>query len=277
MARSVPRTIVAPPRRVDVRLLLTADLHFHRPWFDWLLDRAPNYDLVAVAGDLMDMNYPGGVVSQLLYLYDWAQAMTKRHAVLALCSGNHDLPSGAPLVVPHGAIPKEKLPILEGFARHPHWLQALRRDHQVTVDEGHRILRTHAGETLMVSCAPYRADGQVLFRDGFPPPWLLLHHEPPARTALAEPTGGSIALAEFIQKVPPRYVMSGHVHLMEGEPNRFHELVGETHCFNCRQHPTSGIRPPAPNFITLDTTDATATWHHCHEDGAESQVVVGLG
>jgi predicted phosphodiesterase len=38
-----------------MRLLLTADLHFHIHWFHWLIQQAPDFDLVCIAGDLLDM------------------------------------------------------------------------------------------------------------------------------------------------------------------------------------------------------------------------------
>lgn len=259
-----------------MKLLLTSDFHFHRPWYDWLLDHGPQYDLVAIAGDLMEMHYPGGVVPQLIYLHSWVRAMLKRGAVLAVCSGNHDLPSTAPMIVPHLGIDKESVSLLEEFAKHENWLQALRRKHQITVDQDHRIIRTNSGESLMVSCAPYRADGQFLFREHFPPPWLLLHHEPPGGTTLAGPNTGNQALAEFVRKTPPKYVLSGHAHFNEMGSNAFHERISKAHCFNCRQYPTAGIRPPAPNVIILDTSAGTATWRFYAQDGTPQQTVVEL-
>ena len=38
-----------------MKLLITADLHFRIHWFRWLIEQAPSYDLVCVAGDLLDM------------------------------------------------------------------------------------------------------------------------------------------------------------------------------------------------------------------------------
>jgi Icc-related predicted phosphoesterase len=38
-----------------MKLLLTADLHFRTDWFRWLIGQAPNYGLVCIAGDLLDM------------------------------------------------------------------------------------------------------------------------------------------------------------------------------------------------------------------------------
>ena len=44
-------------RRSDgqMKLLLTADLHFHIDRFRWLIEQGPNYDLVCIVGDLLDM------------------------------------------------------------------------------------------------------------------------------------------------------------------------------------------------------------------------------
>jgi hypothetical protein len=60
-----------------VKLLLTADFHFHKPWFEWLLRVADRYDLICIAGDLLDMFHPDGVVPQLIYVYEWMQMLTK--------------------------------------------------------------------------------------------------------------------------------------------------------------------------------------------------------
>jgi uncharacterized protein len=38
-----------------MKLLFTADLHFRLHWFRWLIEQAPSYDLVCIAGDLLDM------------------------------------------------------------------------------------------------------------------------------------------------------------------------------------------------------------------------------
>jgi hypothetical protein len=38
-----------------MKLLITADLHFRLHWFRWLIEQAPNFDLICIAGDLLDM------------------------------------------------------------------------------------------------------------------------------------------------------------------------------------------------------------------------------
>jgi Icc-related predicted phosphoesterase len=38
-----------------MRLLLTADLHFRLHWVRWLIEQAPDFDLICIAGDLLDL------------------------------------------------------------------------------------------------------------------------------------------------------------------------------------------------------------------------------
>ena len=101
-----------------MKLLLTADLHFRKPWFEWVLRVADRYDLVCIAGDLLDMFHPEGVVPQLIYVYEWMQMLLKTQIPVALCSGNHDLPGNRPILAPGVSIRKDKLPILGEFAKH---------------------------------------------------------------------------------------------------------------------------------------------------------------
>jgi hypothetical protein len=56
---------------------LTADLHFHIPWFEWLRKVATEYDLVAVGGDLLDLENQQAMARQLIYLYEWMQDFVK--------------------------------------------------------------------------------------------------------------------------------------------------------------------------------------------------------
>ena len=38
-----------------MKILITADLHYREEWFRWLSTRAGDYDLICIAGDLLDM------------------------------------------------------------------------------------------------------------------------------------------------------------------------------------------------------------------------------
>jgi hypothetical protein len=44
--------------RETIKLLLTADLHFRVHWFHWLIEEVPDFDLVCIAGDLLDIFNP---------------------------------------------------------------------------------------------------------------------------------------------------------------------------------------------------------------------------
>jgi predicted phosphodiesterase len=245
-----------------VKLLLTADFHFHKPWFEWLLRVADRYDLVCVAGDLLEMFHPDGVVPQLIYVYEWMQMLTKMQVPVALCSGNHDLPGDQPILFPGVSIRKDKLPILGAFAKHRHWLHALKMNHLVAVDEDSKIIRTRGEEAITVVCLPYAADGHVHRLDPAAHPCLFLHHEPPAQTLIAEPKAGSREFALVVAKQQPSWTLSGHVHFTEGAKNDFAQQIGRSWCFNCRQIPAAKILPPQPNFIVLDTKNREATWMH---------------
>jgi hypothetical protein len=39
----------------SMKILLAADLHFRSRWFHWLFDQGVNFDLICIAGDLLDM------------------------------------------------------------------------------------------------------------------------------------------------------------------------------------------------------------------------------
>jgi predicted MPP superfamily phosphohydrolase len=76
-----------------MKLLLTTDLHFRLDWFRWLKEQAPNYDLVCITGDLLDMFEAKSTREQ-------AREVTKIIRELAdivpvaVCSGNHDNAGG---------------------------------------------------------------------------------------------------------------------------------------------------------------------------------------
>jgi hypothetical protein len=245
-----------------VKLLLTADFHFRKPWFEWVLRVADRYDLVCIGGDLLDMFHPEGVVPQLIYVYEWMQMLLKTQIPVALCSGNHDLPGNQPILAPGVSIRKDKLPILGEFAKHRSWLSALKMSHLVAVDGDSKIVRTRAEEAITVVCLPYAADGHVHPLDPAAHPCLILHHEPPAQTLIADPKHGSREFALVIAKQQPTWTFSGHVHNTEGTKNAFSQRIGRSWCFNCRQTPPATILPPEPNFIGLDTKNREATWTH---------------
>jgi len=263
------------PERI-VKLLLTADFHFHKPWFEWVLHVANRYDMICIAGDLLDMFHADGVVPQLIYAYEWMQTLMKLQVPVALCSGNHDLPGNQPILVPGVSIRKDKLPILGEFAKHRSWLHALKMNHLVAVDDDSKIFRTRAEEALTILCLPYAADGHVGPLSPAAHPCLILHHEPPAQTLVAEPKDGSHEFALVVARQQPTWTLSGHVHFTEGGKNHFAQRIGRTWCFNCRQIPPSSTLPTEPNFIELDTKNRRASWFHSISMERAAEIKVAL-
>jgi uncharacterized protein len=72
-----------------MKLLLTADLHFRIDWFRWLIEQAPRYDLVCIAGDLLDMFEVESTKEQAREVGRLIRELADIVPV-AVCSGNHD-------------------------------------------------------------------------------------------------------------------------------------------------------------------------------------------
>ena len=76
-----------------MKLLLTADLHFRIDWFQGLIGQAPNYDLVCIAGDLLDMLDVKSTREQAREVTSLIRELADLVPV-AVCSGNHDNAGG---------------------------------------------------------------------------------------------------------------------------------------------------------------------------------------
>ena len=73
-----------------MRCLLTADLHYALKQYDWLMDVAPHFDLVIIAGDHLDISsHVDGQAQMVVVLKYLARLRTMTR--LITCSGNHDL------------------------------------------------------------------------------------------------------------------------------------------------------------------------------------------
>lgn len=260
----------------SVKILLTADLHFHRPWFDWLRREASFFDLLCIAGDFFDLEHPAGLLPQMVFLYQWVSDLARQHIPLALCSGNHDLPPGSSLVRPSVPILSTDLAVIDHYAKATRWIHALKVDSQFAVDGDEKIVRSKSGESLTVICCRYRADGRV---DQWKPSSgksLVLHHEPPANSQLAIPKAGNPELSLVLERLHPTWCVSGHVHFSPGEQNHFYERIGNTVCFNCRQNPPGDTLPPRPNAIVLDTLAGTAAWRRWFSTTSYDEIIARL-
>ena len=73
-----------------MRILLVSDLHYTLKQLDWVVSVAGDYDLVVVAGDLLDIASIVEPDAQIAVVLEYLARMAAKTTVVA-CSGNHDL------------------------------------------------------------------------------------------------------------------------------------------------------------------------------------------
>lgn len=226
-----------------MRILLTADIHYNSNWFAWLSEQALNFDLIAIAGDLLNIFVDIDLAAQIVL----AQAHCRRIAEnthLVISSGNHD--ATGDVVLPPSA------PAYQ-------WLVELSSVKNVTPDGQTEIVRD-----LVVSTIPYGSipiTSSPLFESGHRlraetgKKWLVIHHEPPALNNIE--TGESNGLRKLLEEYKPNYCVSGHIHNQPYElGGRWAHLIGETILFTPGQIPYA----PWPNHIELNLATGKAYW-----------------
>jgi Icc-related predicted phosphoesterase len=227
-----------------MRLLLVSDLHYSLPLFDWVVEVAPDFDIVVMAGDHLDLAslVDGRAQSVVVRKYfSRLQEMTR----LLICSGNHDLDS-------HNAAG-------EKVAK---WL--LGSNNNGLLSDGESLL---IGDTLFTMCPWW--DGPVsraaigeqfaaaaAKRTGR---WIWIYHAPPSGSPVAwagQRYFGDNDVRQWIEHYQPDIVMSGHVHeapyVKDGS---WVDRIGETWVFNTGHYPGA---PPA--HVILDTDAGEAVW-----------------
>jgi Icc-related predicted phosphoesterase len=237
-----------------VRILLVSDLHYRLPQFDWVEEVAPDFDLVVIAGDLLDISSSVPPAAQLVVIRrHLAQLAAKTR--LAVGSGNHDLTGRDD----HG----EQAAL---------WLQAA-RDDGVAVDgdsiEVHGALVTvcpwwdgpHGRNVVEAQLATDAARR--------PDTWIWVYHWAPAQSRTSW-TGrtfyGDHDLLGWIEQHRPSVVLAGHVHQPPFEPaGGWCDRIGTTWVFN------SGHQiGPVPAHTVVDLGERWARWSSLVGDEQQS-------
>lgn len=183
-----------------MKALIAADLHYNLRQYDWLLQAAAGYDLVIVAGDLLDLAGHADLDTQIVVVTKYL-ARIARLTRLVVCSGNHD------------ADGRDFLdePVFE-------WFRDVKAD-GAHADDEHVAL---GGD--LISICPWW-DGPVArarlerFLASAPRPaggrWIWIHHVPPNGSPVAW-TGrhhaGDDLLPILVGLHRPDLVVCGHVH-----------------------------------------------------------------
>src|ERR1700675_1059553 len=247
-----------------MRLLVPADLHFRIRWFRWLIEKAPSYDLVCIAGDLLDMFNPETRLEQARQVRTLIRELADIVPV-AICSGNHE---NAGRLASH-----DRASLYE-------WFIDLGTHGNIITDGSTRKL-----ENLIVTTIPYHCSRQeksiwldrgstIRRQTGIP--WIVLHHVP-AKTGLGV-SGEESEAAELLVAYPPDYFVSGHDHAFPYTSGQsWNQKMGESRLLV----PGQLLKAPFPNYIKLDTESRELSWHTSSEtwipeDGLYDHLVLKL-
>jgi predicted MPP superfamily phosphohydrolase len=226
-----------------MKILITADLHYREQWFR-LLSRAPEWDLLCIAGDLLDMFSAEPRIVQARTVSGWIRELAKVTRV-AICSGNHD--NTGPQIT------ADRAPVYE-------WLYELGKE-PGTITDG----STEVFDDLIVTTVPYDCsreqksvwlDRGASIRRQRGSPWLVLHHVPP----IAYP--GSFLreereAKELLLTYRPEYFVSGHSHEFPYFPgSSWRQIVNGVNVLV----PGQILSAPFPNHIILNTLLKEASW-----------------
>ena len=227
-----------------MKILAVSDLHFGLTQFDWVAQQAEKYDLVIVAGDLLDIAGHLDLDSQIIVVVKYLRSISAKTRLL-VGSGNHD-----------GDVKDERQ---EYIAR---WLQRVRAGGLV-VDGGSSEL---SGTRLSVCPwwdGPTTREAMQRFlraeHASSPKSWLWVHHAPPDGVGVSwtgKEHAGDAFLMDIIRELTPDFVFSGHIH---NSPFRaggaWASRIGKTWIFNAGKQLGA---PPA--HITLDLEKRSARW-----------------
>jgi len=235
-----------------MRILIVADLHYALQQFDWVLQAAAGYDLVVIAGDLLEtasMVDPG---TQIVVVMNYLKRLRQVTRVL-VCSGNHDLDA----VDAHGE-------------KHAGWLRAARRlsipvDGDTVIVDGTTITLCPwwDGPEAMKAIGA-QLEAAAADRLG---PWIWVYHAPPPDSPVSwsgQRFFGDAALLGWIVQYRPDFVFTGHVHEAPfARGGSWVDRVGDTWVFNAGKQYGS-----VPTTIAIDTEVGEAAWFSL--EGAES-------
>jgi Icc-related predicted phosphoesterase len=229
-----------------VRILLVSDLHYTLPQFDWVVAASPDFDLVVVAGDLLDISSSVSLDAQTVVVLRYLSLLHRSGRVVA-SSGNHDL-TGPDEQGENSAL----------------WLAEARA--AGVPSDGDSLLVDD--DTLVTICpwwdgpAGKETVAAQLASDAArrPSRWIWVYHWPP----LGSPTCwtgkrhyGDPDLVDWIDEHRPDIVLTGHVHDPPFRPEgSWADRIGDTWVFNAGRQ-----IGPIPARVEIDLTSERAEWH----------------
>lgn len=242
-----------------MRILATSDLHGRRDWFQWILNVAPRFDAIAIAGDIIDQD--SDPILQIAFIRRWVENVHKTGTRLLLTDGNHDMaiqpqwPRNEPSSKWADFVTRAQL--------EETWMHALAQEGADMVAGMTKVV-TNGGQLLVTSLQYGREhesanetalQGAAKIRRALPVRWLVLHHEPPPGL-LGHPAVSSPALGEWIERFQPDVVLVGHDHEAPARHGTCVEKFGITRVINAGQD----SRRKHPACVELDMTSLRFLW-----------------
>ena len=235
-----------------MKFLLVSDLHYALKQYDWTMAVAPEFDVVVIAGDHLDISGHVEGSVQIVVILKYLKRL-KAGTQVIVSSGNHDL--------------DVRDAAGEKVAR---WMNKVREMGIPT--DGDTVA---FGSTLVTVCPWWdgpnamRAVQEQLERDATKPKktWVWVYHAPPT----GSPTSwngrqhyGDNELLAWINLYKPDIVFSGHIHQAPfQEGGSWADRIGSTWVFNCGQQ-----LGPTPTHVAVNTEARQAIWQSL--DNAET-------
>jgi Icc-related predicted phosphoesterase len=228
-----------------MQILVVSDLHYTLRQLDWVTSVAGEYDLVVVAGDLLDVASSVAPDAQIAVALEYLARIANKTTVIA-CSGNHDLTARNEL--------DERAASWLGSARASGVLVdgagIETADALITVCPWWDGLRTRDVVDRQLAAAAALVGGRQ---------WIWVYHSPPGDSPTSWTGSRYYAdddLTAWITGHQPDIVLCGHVHqapFVAG--GSWFDRIGATVVFNAGRQ-----RGPVPTSIVLDTELGTARW-----------------
>jgi Icc-related predicted phosphoesterase len=239
--------IAADPRlshSPQVRILAIADLHYALRQFDWVGEHLEEFDLLVLAGDLLDLGSAVDLDVQEVIVEKYLRRFASQRVLLS-SSGNHDIHETR-----------------KNGERAATWMESLKSPNFARDYESYS-----RGDVLFTICPWW--DGpdtrlkteQRLEHDAakIKQTWIWLHHNPPLGTAIAwtgKTDGGDAVALEWIQRYQPDFVFSGHIHNAPFyAAGSWNTQLGKSLVFNAGKQPGG-----EPTHIILDLESRRAVW-----------------
>lgn len=227
-----------------MRCLLVADLHYALRQYDWLLRAAPEFDVVIIAGDHLDLSAHVAGPTQIVVVLKYLQRL-RSLTTLITCSGNHDLDA-------HTA---------EG-EKTAAWFSMIQRMGISTDGDTHLL-----DGTLFTICPWWDGPvtrsrvGEQFARDARKEKsrWAWVYHAPPSGSPTSwdgKRSFGDKDLTQWIADYRPDLVFCGHVHTSPFCPGgSWTDRIGSTWVFN------AGYQiGPTPAYVVIDTEEDVVLW-----------------